>query len=292
MDIKSCVELNNGIKMPFLGLGVFRSPAGEVTRSAVRTALEYGYRMVDTARIYCNERSVGRGIQDAHVSRDQVFVTTKLWKSDWANPRQGLVESLQRLQLDYVDLYLLHWPFKGYEQAYLELEKLQKEGLCRAIGVSNFKIHHLQALKQAGATVVPQVNQVECHPQNDEAELVNYCRQHNIVVEAYSPLGGEGQSLVADPRIQSIADYLKVTPAQILLRWNIQRGVVVIPKSVHADRVHADRIKVNSQVFDFELSQDEMDAISSMNANMRRAFDSDRIDQRPDSTFPKIVEED
>ena len=123
--------------------------------------------------------------------------------------------------------------------------------------------------------------------QLDEAELLNYCRQHNIVVEAYSPLGGEGQSLVADPRIQSIADYLKVTPAQILLRWNIQRGVVVIPKSVHADR-----IKVNSQVFDFELSQDEMDAISSMNANMRRAFDSDRIDQRPDSTFPKIVEED
>lgn len=287
MDIKSCVELNNGVKMPFLGLGVFRSPAGEVTRSAVRTALEYGYRMIDTARIYGNEKSVGRGIKDAHVARDQVFVTTKLWKSEWSNPRQGLLDSLQRLQLDYVDLYLLHWPFKGYEQAYLELEKLQKEGLCRAIGVSNFKIHHLQALEQAGATVVPQVNQVECHPQNDEAELLNYCRQHNIVVEAYSPLGGEGQSLVADPRIQSIADYLKVTPAQILLRWNIQRGVVVIPKSVHADR-----IKVNSQVFDFELSQDEMDAISSMNANMRRAFDSDRIDQRPDSTFPKIVEED
>lgn len=287
MDINSCVELNNGVRMPYLGLGVFRSPAGEVTRSAVRTALEYGYRMIDTARIYCNEKSVGRGIKDAHKDRDQVFVTTKLWKSDWQNPRQGLLQSLERLQLDYIDLYLLHWPFKGFEQAYLELEKLQQEGLCRAIGVSNFKIHHLQALEQAGAKIVPQVNQVECHPQNDESELLNYCRQHGIVLEAYSPLGGEGQLLVSDPRIQSIAEYLKVTPAQVLLRWNLQRGVVVIPKSVHPER-----ILVNSKLFDFELSQADMEAISSMNANMRRAFDSDRIDQRPESTFPRIVEED
>lgn len=113
MDINSCVELNNGVKMPYLGLGVFRAPAGEITRSSVRTALEYGYRMVDTARVYCNEKSVGRGIKDSQVTREQIFVTTKLWKSDWDNPRQGLLDSLQRLQLDYVDLYLLHWPFKG-----------------------------------------------------------------------------------------------------------------------------------------------------------------------------------
>lgn len=287
MDINSCVELNNGDKMPYLGLGVFRAPAGEITRSSVRTAIEYGYRMIDTARVYCNEKSVGRGIKDSQIARDQIFVTTKLWKSDWSNPRQGLLDSLQRLQLDYVDLYLLHWPFKNFVQAYLELEKLQKEGLCRAIGVSNFKIHHLQELERANCTVTPQVNQVECHPQNDEAELLNYCRQHNIVVEAYSPLGGEGHSLVGDPRIESIANYYKVSSAQILLRWNIQRGVVVIPKSVHIER-----IKINSQLFDFELSQDDMDSISSINTNMRRAFDSDHIDQRPDSTFPKLEEED
>lgn len=286
MDLNSKIELNNGVRMPVLGLGVFRSPAGEETRGAVRTALEYGYRMVDTARIYCNEKSVGRGIKDSMLSRDDVFVTTKLWKDDFSDPRKGLIESLERLQLDYVDLYLLHWPFKGFREAYLELEKLQKEGLCRAIGVSNFKIHHIEELKEAGATVIPQVNQIECHPQNDEAELINYCRQQNIAVEAYSPLGGEGQSLIGDPRIKSLADFLKVTPAQVLLRWNLQRGVIVIPKSIRAER-----IKENSELFNFELNQDDMDTISSINCNLRRAYDSDRIDQRPASTFPKIIDE-
>lgn len=286
MDSKTWVELNNGVKMPLLGLGVFRSQAGEETRSAVRTALEYGYRMIDTARIYCNERSVGRGLKDSVVPRDQVFVTTKLWKDDFDDARRGLEQSLERLGLDYVDLFLLHWPFKGFAQAYLVLEQLQKEGLCRAIGVSNFKQHHIEELFATGATVMPQVNQVECHPQNSEDELLNFCRQRNIVVEAYSPLGGEGQTIMSDPRITSLAQYLKVTPAQVILRWNIQRGVVVIPKSIHAERIIE-----NSQVFNFELSQDDMDTISSINGNLRRAYDSDRIDQRPASTFPKIVEE-
>lgn len=272
--------------MPLLGLGVFRCPQGEMTRSAVRTALEYGYRMIDTARIYCNEKSVGRGIKDSQLPRDQVFITTKLWRDDFPNPRQGLEQSLERLGVDCVDLYLLHWPFKGYEQAYLELEKLQQEGLCRAIGVSNFKIHHLEALKAAGASVIPQVNQTECHPQNSENELLNYCRQQNIAFEAYSPLGGEGNSLVSDPRVSCIADYYKVTTAQVLLRWNLQRGVIVIPKSIRPER-----IKENSMLYSFELSQDDMDAISDINANLRRAYEPDRIDQRPAATFPKILEE-
>lgn len=286
MDLYSTVELNNGVRMPLLGLGVFRCPQGEMTRSAVRTALEYGYRMIDTARIYCNEKSVGRGIKDSQLPRDQVFITTKLWRDDFPNPRQGLEQSLERLGVDCVDLYLLHWPFKGYEQAYLELEKLQQEGLCRAIGVSNFKIHHLEALKAAGASVIPQVNQTECHPQNSENELLNYCRQQNIAFEAYSPLGGEGNSLVSDPRVSCIADYYKVTTAQVLLRWNLQRGVIVIPKSIRPER-----IKENSMLYSFELSQDDMDAISDINANLRRAYEPDRIDQRPAATFPKILEE-
>lgn len=287
LNINSVVTLNNGINMPLLGLGVFRSPAGEITRSAVRTALEYGYRMIDTARIYCNEKSVGRGIKDSSLAREEIFVTTKLWKTDFDDPRRGLEQSLERLGLDYVDLYLLHWPFSGYSKAYLALEQLQKEGLCKSIGVSNFKIHHLQALQEAGASTIPQVNQVECHPFNAENELLNYCRQQNIVLEAYSPLGGEGSSLIDDPRIASLASYYKVTPAQMILRWNMQRGVVVIPKSVRPQR-----ILENSQLFNFELTMDDMDTIGDVNSNMRRAYDSDYIDQRPASTFPKIIEED
>lgn len=286
LDLKSVVELNNGVKMPLFGLGVFRAAPGEVTRNAVRTALEYGYPMIDTARIYCNEKSVGRGIKDSAVKREDVFVTTKLWRNDFANPREGLLGSLERLQLDYVDLYLIHWPFAGYEKAWLELEKLQKEGLCRAIGVSNFKVHHIEALKKAGAETVPQVNQVECHPLNSCEPLFDYCRKAKIAPEAYSPLGGEGNTLLSDPRICALADYHKVSPAKICLRWNLQREVIVIPKSVRAERI-AD----NADLYGFELSQDEMDVIDSINADAARAFDSDRIDQRPESTFPKIIEE-
>lgn len=286
LNIRSCVELNNGVRMPMFGLGVFRSAPGEPTRAAVRTALEYGYTMIDTARIYCNEKSVGRGIKDAQLPRDQYFVTTKLWKTDFDNPRRGLEQSLERLGLDYVDLYLLHWPFKGYAQAYLELEKLQKEGLCKAIGVSNFKEHHLAALKAAGAVVTPQVNQVECHPLNSMDALLSCCRKQGIAFEAYSPLGGQDSTLLSDPRICALADYHKVSTAQIILRWHLQRGVIVIPKSVHPER-----ILQNSMLYDFELTQDEMDTINSLNANLGRAFDSDRIDERPESTFPEIIEE-
>lgn len=286
MDINSTVTLNNGIEMPLLGLGVFRSQAGEECRAAVRTALEYGYHMIDTARIYCNEKSVGRGFKDSGLSRDKVFITTKLWKLDMFRARDALHESLERLGLDYVDLFLIHWPFKGYQEAYLELEKLQKEGLCRAIGVSNFKIHHFEALKASGATVVPQVNQIECHPQNSEEELVNYCRRNKILVEAYSPLGGEGNILINDPRITTIAEYKKATPAQIILRWNLERGIAVIPKSVKAQR-----ILENSQLYHFDFNQDDMDTLDSINTNAKRAFDPDLIDERPESTFPKIIEE-
>lgn len=287
LDINSVVELNNGIKMPMLGLGVFRSAPGADTRNSVRMALEYGYKMIDTARIYCNEKSVGRGIKDAQIAREDCFVTTKLWKTDFDDPRRGLEMSLERLGLDYVDLYLLHWPFKGYAQAYLELEKLQKEGLCKAIGVSNFKIHHMEALKEVGATVIPQVNQVECHPHNALNQLLDYCKKEGVAFEAYSPLGGQDSALLGDPKLMSLAEKYKVSTAQIILRWHLQRGVIIIPKSVHQER-----IQQNAQLYDFELSALDMDIIASLNADLGRAFDSDRIDERPDSTFPEIIEED
>ena len=287
MEINSRAVLNNGVLMPYFGLGVFRSPAGEITRSAVRTAIEYGYRMIDTARVYCNEKSVGRGIKDSGISRKDIFVTTKLWKDDFKNPRQGLLESLERLQLDYIDLYLLHWPFAGYVEAYLELEKLQKEGLIKAIGVSNFKIHHLQHLKESGASVIPQVNQVECHPENQENALLDYCRKEGILMEAYSPLGGQGRTLVNDPRIWTIADYHHVTTAQVILKWNLQRGVAIIPKSVNFER-----ILENSQIFSFDLTPGDMDILNDININLRRAYDSDKIDQRPEESFPRLIDED
>lgn len=286
MDIKRTITLNNHVKIPILGFGVYRIPSGDECRNAVRTAIEFGYRHLDTARIYCNEKSVGRAIKDTGIARSELFVTTKLWLTDIQDPRKGLESSLERLGLDYVDLYLIHWPFKGYEQAYLTLEQLQKEGLCRAIGVSNFKEHHLQRLTACGASVIPQINQVECHPENAQTELLSYCRQHNIALEAYSPLGGEGMTLVNDPRIIAISEYYKVTAAQVILRWNLQRGVIVIPKSVNPNR-----ILENSKLFDFELNSDDMQTLNSINRNKQRAFDSDKIDERPVESYPVMHDE-
>ena len=164
--------------------------------------------------------------------------------------------------------------------------RLKAEGLVKSIGVSNFKIHHLKELKASGATVRPAVNQVECHPANSENELLEYCTKKDIVLTAYSPLGGQGRTLVNDPRIIGLASYYKVTPAQLILRWNLQSGVVVIPKSVHPER-----ILENSKLFNFEISKDDQDAIDSINTNERRAFDSDRIDLRPKESFPVLIEE-
>lgn len=164
LSLKSTINLNNDVKMPLLGLRVYKMKGGEETYKTVRDALDVGYRLIDTARIYCNEKAVGKAVRDSGIPRNEIFVTTKLWVTDFDNPRQALLDSIKRLGLDYVDLYLIHWPVKGYEKAYLELEKLQQEGLCRAIGVSNFKIHHIESLFEHGATVIPQVNQTEIHP--------------------------------------------------------------------------------------------------------------------------------
>lgn len=270
--------------MPVLGLGVFHSKDGEETAQAVKCAIENGYRMIDTARAYSNEKSVGEGIRRSGVKREDIFVTTKLWKTDYTDPRAGLKNSLQRLGLDYIDLFLLHWPFEGYEGAYAVLEQLQKEGLCRAIGVSNFKISHLERLLASGASV-PQVNQMEIHPTNTEDELTTWCRRHNILMEAYSPLGGEGRLLVDDPRLVGMRDYYHKTAAQIILRWDLQRGIAVIPKSIHEER-----IKENADLFDFDLSQGDIATISDMNSNDRRNYDPDKINSRPAWMEPKLTD--
>lgn len=286
LTIKSTVNLNNDVKMPLLGLRAYKVK-GEEAYNAVKWALEAGYRLIDTARIYCNEKAVGRAIRDSGIRRDEIFVTTKLWITDFDDPRAALMESLERLGLDYVDLYLIHWPKQGYEQAYLELEKLQKEGLCRCIGVANFKPHHIESLKEHGATVVPQVNQTEIHPLNTEEELLGWCRKRKICVEAYSPLGSEGRLILDDPRLIGMRNYYHASASQILLRWCIQRGIVAIPKAVIQSK-----IEQNCQLYHFDITNSDIETISDMNCNERRNYDPDKIDLRPMSMYPKITPED
>lgn len=286
LTIRSTVNLNNNEKMPLLGLRVYKIKPGEDTYNTVSTALQLGYRLIDTARVYSNEKSVGRAIADSAVPRKEIFVTTKLWVTDFNDPRQALLDSLKRLGLDYVDLYLIHWPLKGYEKAYLELEKLQKEGLCKSIGVCNFKIHHIESLFEHGATVVPQVNQTEIHPLNTEEELMGWCRRHKITVEAYSPLGSEGRLILDDPRLICMRNHYKASPSQILLRWCIQRGIVAIPKATTYEK-----LEQNSRLYFFDISNSDLETISDMNCNERRNYDPDRIDERPAAMYPKIIEE-
>lgn len=286
LSLKSTVNLNNDVKMPLLGLRVYKMKGSEETYQTVRDALDIGYRLIDTARIYCNEKAVGKAVRDSGIPRNEIFVTTKLWVTDYENPRQALLDSLKRLGLDYVDLYLIHWPVKGYEKAYLELEKLQKEGLCRAIGVSNFKIHHIESLFEHGATVVPQINQTEIHPLNTEEELMGWCRRKKIAVEAYSPLGSEGRLILDDPRLICMRDFYKAAPSQILLRWCIQRGIIAIPKANTREKLIQ-----NSELYSFDISNSDLETISDMNCNDRRNYDPDKIDERQKAMYPKIVEE-
>ena len=286
LSLKSTINLNNDVKMPLLGLRVYKMKGCEETYQTVRDALDIGYRLIDTARIYCNEKTVGKAVRDSGIPRNEIFVTTKLWVTDFENPRQALLDSLNRLGLDYADLYLIHWPVKGYEKAYLELEKLQKEGLCRAIGVSNFKIHHIESLFEHGATVVPQINQTEIHPLNTEEELMGWCRRQKIAVEAYSPLGSEGRLILDDPRLICMRDFYKAAPSQILLRWCIQRGIIAIPKANTREKLIQ-----NSELYSFDISNSDLETISDMNCNDRRNYDPDKIDERPKAMYPKIVEE-
>jgi len=264
MSLTSTVRLNNGVEIPWVGLGVFKSPPGRETEQAVRWALEIGYRHIDTAALYANESDVGRALRDSGVPRDKVFITTKVWNTD-----QGYKETLKAfdasrrlLDIDVVDLYLIHWPIKGkYKDTWKALEKLLADGKTRAIGVSNFLTHHLEDLK-AGATVQPAVNQVEFHPFLVQKELLDYDQKAGIRHEAWSPLT-RGRSL-DNPVFAEIARKHDRTPAQVVLRWHLQLGVVIIPKSVHHER-----ILENSKVFDFSLDDSDMQRITALDTGTR-----------------------
>lgn len=249
-------DLGDGVLMPMLGLGVWQIRQGRDAEQAVEWALEAGYRHIDTATAYRNERSVGVALRHSGLARDEVFITTK-WMPLQPNPARELARSLERLRLDYVDLYLIHWPMPlAGTRSWRALEGLRERGLARAIGVSNYGTDHLARLL-ADATRPPAVNQVQFSPLHVRHRLLDYCAQQGIVLEAYSPLD-HGRAL-AHPVIVDIARRLDRTPAQVMLRWAIQHDVIVIPKSSHRERIRA-----NAQIFDFALSPSEMLALDAL----------------------------
>lgn len=258
------VTFNNGVTMPMFGLGTFKTPPGETTSNSVRWALEAGYRKIDTASFYENEEGVGKGLKESGVSRDEVFVTTKVWTTEmgYESTLEAFDRSRKKLDIDVLDLYLVHWPVKDkYQDTWKALEKLYGEGKIRAIGISNFEPHHIDKLL-AVAEVPPVLNQVELHPYLNQKHIREACENNGIVPEAWSPIA-KGKVL-DDPTIQSIGEKHGKNPVQVTLRWELQHGVVIIPKSVHKER-----IKDNMQIFDFELSGPEMAEIDKLHNDGR-----------------------
>ena len=268
------ITLNSGTAMPQLGFGVFKVPDDE-TAAAVSAAFEAGYRAIDTAAMYRNEGGVGKAIADSGIARDELFITTKLNNDGHGTDAalRAFEVSRTRLGLDYVDLYLIHWPLPAqdrYVQTWQAFEKLKRDGLARAIGVSNFKPAHLQRLFDK-TDVVPALNQVELHPYLTQDVLRAFDAQHGIATEAWSPIA-RGGDLLSDPAITALAEKYSKTPAQIVIRWHLQLGNVVIPKSVTPSR-----IAENFDVFDFELAEDDVTSISALNRDERTGPDPDTV---------------
>lgn len=267
--LQAAVTLNNGLRLPWLGLGVFQIKSDTKTESVVRTAIEQGYRAIDTAALYGNERGVGAAVRHCGLPREQLFVTTKVWNDAMRANRveEAFEESMRRLGLDYLDLYLLHWPIKGHMlSSWRVLEKLHRAGRIRAIGVSNYMVPHLEELL-AQAEVVPAVNQIEYHPYLQSPALVKFCREKGIQLQAWSPLMQAG-ALLQDRTVREIARRHRKSAAQVILRWDLQTGVATIPKSADATR-----IAENAEIFDFALSAAELEAMARLDRGQRCGAD-------------------
>jgi diketogulonate reductase-like aldo/keto reductase len=280
VGLNSKITLNNGVEIPVIGFGVFRIPDGVEVEGAVKTALDAGYRLIDTAMIYKNEEGTGKAIRESGIAREEIFVTTKLWNTDqgYDSALSAIDASLARLGMSYVDLYLVHWPSASEDMlpdgttfvsldkrkdTWRAMEEILRSGKARAIGVSNYMQNHLEEMS-AYATVMPAVNQIELHPYLYKRDLLEYCKEHNIVVEAHSPLAP-----VADVKstgydaIDTIATKYGKSSSQVLIRWSLQHGLIPLPKSIRPERIIE-----NIEVFDFEIDATDMDVLDSMNIDL------------------------
>ena len=263
LTLNSTVTLSNGVEMPRFGLGVYQTKVGEETENAVRWALEAGYPAIDTAALYRNEAEVGKIVRSGIVPRDEVFVTSKVWVDDlsYDGAKAAFNDSLEKLGFDYVDLYLIHWPFNDWQGAWRALEDAYKDGRARAIGVSNFMQHHLTELMNL-AEIKPMVNQYECHPRLQQPDLLKFCHDNDIHVTAWAPIM-KGRVLDM-PEIVNIGEKHGKPAVHVTLRWLLQLGVIVIPKSARQAR-----IQTNADVFDFELTDEEMQIMATLNTGER-----------------------
>ncbi len=271
-DITTTARLNNGIEMPVLGLGVYKADKGKEVINAVHNALEAGYRLIDTASFYENEQGVGEAVRSSSIPREELFFTSKVWNSDHGYDKtlQAFDSSIKLLGLDYIDLYLIHWPVPGkYVETWKALEKLYKDDRVKAIGVSNFLEHHLEEIMNHG-NIKPMVLQNEFHPQLVQQPLLDFCKLNQIQYQGWSPLM-RGR-ILDNPILKELAEKYKKTVAQIILRWDLQKGVATIPKSVNKER-----IVENAQIFDFELTKDDIKKIDTLDKGERTGAHPDNF---------------
>ncbi|MGA9590086.1 MAG: aldo/keto reductase [Salegentibacter sp.] len=271
-DISGTAKLHNGTEMPYLGLGVYKTKDGAEVKAAINFALEAGYRHIDTASFYKNEEGVGEAVKTSAIPREEIFVTTKVWNDDqgYEETFKAFEVSLQKLKMDYVDLYLIHWPVPGkYLETWAALEKIYKEGKAKAIGVCNCLPHHIEAIMDEG-DIKPMLLQNEFHPRLVQQPVIDFCKKNEIQYQAWSPLM-RGR-ILENEKLRKLASKYGKSPAQIIIRWDLQKGVITIPKSVHKER-----IEENADIFDFQLSSEEVALIDSLDREERTGAHPDHF---------------